>query len=216
MFAAIFGGLSLFTLWYLNVVRPRLRQRALETATKTVFLVPSKTQHDCGYAPQDQDEHILREISLPPNSEAIIDFVTHFNVTFSFSEVGIGFVGDLSKKPYFTRYFNRYVEVGKGREIDPALETTDDFIDKHHYYHHRWPNSRTITAGTVLSMAFKIKTIGEGTFPLHVYFMSNEIIGEEKICFVTVETAATVQPKCIDPEHQGRECTQGLPIKVAR
>jgi hypothetical protein len=204
MFAAIFGGLSLITLWWINVIRPRRRRRALRSAAKTFFLVPKARQHECKYAIQDDEEHVLKDISLWPNGETTVDMVIYIKETFSFTEIGIGFLGDPDRKPYFTKYFNRYVEIGRGREVDPARETDDDFVDKHFYYHRRV--NRTVTAGMVLSIAFTIKTRDVGFFPMHIYFLSDEPIGEGFDCFVTVEGAESLRQCCQEASHKSFRC----------
>lgn len=206
MFAAIFGGLSLLTLWYVNFLRPQWTQRARKAATKTYFLVPSKAQHDCSYATQSDDEHLLKELSLPPDTEMVIDFVMHTKTAISYSEFIVGFMGDLDKKPYFTKYNNRYVNIGRGREVDPALQTDDDFIDKHFYYHRKV--AKSVSAGTVLSSAFTIKTRSPGLYPLHILFVSDEPFGEEFNLFVTVEQTPTIKMRCVEPKHLRLECAR--------
>lgn len=141
--AAIFSGLSLLTIWYINFVKPRRKSRLLQRATKSHFLVPSAALHDCDYASQDDKEHTLNELTLPPNSEFIIDLIIRIHAPISFSEIVIGFKGEPDKKPYFTKYYNRYISIRKGREVDPSMETSDDYVDKHFYYQRRQQRSFT-------------------------------------------------------------------------
>jgi hypothetical protein len=207
MIAAIFSGLSLFTLWYINFVRPKRRSRELKAAADPFFLVPSRSQHDCDYARQDDEEHILKELSVSPNTDIIIDFIIKVKSAISYSELSIGFMGDLDKTPYATKYHNRYVSIGRGREIDPALENSDDFVDKHLYYHRRV--SRSISAGTVLSLAFSIKTRGAGLYPLRFLFISDEPLGEGATLFLTVEETPSVVLRCVESTHKNGTCTKG-------
>jgi hypothetical protein len=210
MLAAIFGGLSLITLWYVNFLKPKLKRRALKAATKTYFLVPLRTQHECSYADQDDQEHILKELSLRPNQETVVDLVAHVQATLSYSEICIGFMGDPNQEPYFTKYFNRYITSGRGREVDPELEQDDDFIDKHYYYHRKV--SKMVSAGTVLSLAFTIKTRDIGLYPLNIQFISDQEVGEEASLYVTVEKAATITLCCVDPNHKHLQCATGIAV----
>jgi hypothetical protein len=209
MLAAIFAGLSLATLWYINFLKPQVRRRALKGAIQTYFLVPLKAQHACSYANQDDEEHILKQISVPPNSELVVDLVMHIKVPISYSEWHIGFAGEMESKPYFSKYSNRYIAVGKGTEVDPSLKDSEDFIDKHFYYHVR-RGARSISAGTVISAAFTIKTRAAGLYPLRVIFVSEEDISEEASIFVCVESKPTLKVLCVDPSHKLRPCSQGV------
>lgn len=211
MIAAIFGGLSLCILVYVNVLRPYFRSNRLRRAAKTFFIVPRDDLHDCSYAVQDKDEHHLKEISLPPDSEATVDMIVNINAPFSYSEIIVGFLGDVKRKPYFEKYFNRYVSVGKGQEIDPSKERDDDFIDKYFYYHRKVEKS--VTLGMVISIAFKIKTRAEGVYPLHLYFVSNEPVQHENVCYITVEKERSFKLKCAIPDHKERQCAKDIGVK---
>jgi hypothetical protein len=213
MFAAIFGGLSLATLWYIKFFRPGRKNRLLRRPTRTWLLVSSAIQHECQYASQGGEEHTLNELTLPPNSEFIIDLVMKVNVPISYSEIQIGFMGDGDTKPYFTKYMNRYIKVGRGTEIDPSSGDTDDFIDKHLYYHRR--GTRTFSARTVLSMAFVIKTRDVGLYPLHLLFISGEPLGEEFHLFVTVEETPSIELVCTESKHKRLSCVI-IPIAFER
>jgi hypothetical protein len=194
MVAAIFAGLSLLTLWFVNFLRPKLKQQELRRPIQPYFLVPSLMQHDCTYAQQDEDEHIINELSLPPNSEFIIDLIIKVKTAISYSELCVGFIGELDKKPFASKYYNGYIKIGRGREVDPSVEDNDDFVDKHLYYHRRV--SREVTAGTVLSLAFTIKTREVGLYPMHFLFVSGDELGEGTILFITVEEAPTIKLRC--------------------
>jgi hypothetical protein len=197
--AAIFSGLSLLTIWYINFVKPRRKSRLLHRATRSHFLVPSAVQHGCDYANQDDKDHTLNELSLPPNSEFTIDLIIRIHAPISFSEIIIGFKGEPEKKPYFIKYYNRYISIGKGREVDPSRETTDDYVDKYFYYHRR--QQRSLNAGITFSLAFTMKTRDVGLYPLHLYFVSTEPLGEEFGLFVTVEQQPNIRLVCVDHTH---------------
>jgi hypothetical protein len=145
-------------------------------------------------------------LSVAPTTELIIDLVMHVKHAISYSELIVGFIGDLDKKPLVTKYCNRYVSVGRGKEVNPAEEREDDYIDKHLYYHRRV--SRTVSRGTVLSSAFTIQTRSEGLYPFHVLFVSEEPIGEEWFLFITVERTETIRMQCLELKHKLRDCWQ--------
>jgi hypothetical protein len=96
-------------------------------------LIPAACHHDCDYAPQDDDEHILTEITLPSNREVIVDMRLECKLAFSYTELIIGCMGELAAKPYPVKYFNMFIAVGDGQIVEPGQ--SGHYIDKHKYYH---------------------------------------------------------------------------------
>lgn len=208
MVAALCAAASLGTLWYVNFFKPRLRERRLLSCVSAYILVPRKNR-PCSYAMQDDNEHLLKEISLEGNKTHIVDFILRVNFPFSYSEILIGFTGDNpDRKPQILRWSNRFVRAGRGMEADPSLQNTDDYIDVHGCYHRKVSNK--FDRGAILSMAFTIETRDNGLYPLHIIFASHEKIGEITDLFVTVEPVSTVHLRCVDQTHSKLGCAKGI------
>jgi hypothetical protein len=170
--------------------------------------VPSRRNHFCEYAAQgDDDEHLLKELTLPPNSEVVVDFVIDFKTPISYSELSIECQGPLETKPYAVKYFNRFIELGDEQEIVPG-HGTRHYLDKHKVYHAR--GDRTFPPARI-SVAFIIKTRAIGTFPVRFSFPTDEIVGSVGGLFITVEESQTHSMRCFDPTHRERACaTHGI------
>jgi hypothetical protein len=189
MFALLIGCATFAVVYTVNVRRPKRRRKELEQPGSAYFLVPSRRNHSCEYAAQhDDDEHLLKELTLPPNSEVTVDFVIDLKVPISYSELNIECQGPVETKPYAIRYFNRFIELGEEQEIAPG-PGAKHYIDKHKVYHARGDRAFPPTR---IAVAFVIKTRSIGTFPVRFGFVSNEIIGSIGGLFITVEGTPTV------------------------
>jgi hypothetical protein len=158
-FAAI---AALAVVAHVNILRPLLRRKKSEKPVKTRCLIPSTRHHECDFAEQDAEEHIVETITLPSNSEAVVDFWFQPRLFFSTNEINLGCEGDRAKIPYATQYFNRFIEEGEGKQIVPGPGNRH-YIDKHHFYHLR-EGPRVWSRGSVVAMAFKFKTKAPGRY----------------------------------------------------
>jgi hypothetical protein len=206
---ALLVGCATFALVYtINVGLPRRRRKEFEHPGTAYFLVPSRRNHSCDYAIQDDDEHVLKELTLPSNSEITVDFVIDFSTPISYSELSIECQGPVETKPYGIRYFNRFVEDGQEIEISPNTPGSQHYRDKHKVYHAK--GDRTFPP-TRIAVAFVIKTRDPGTYPVIFGLIGSEVIGTIGNLFITVEDVATVKMRCVDPAHREKECsTSGI------
>ena len=86
--AALFALLSLSVAVHVNFIKPAIRRRSLRHSVSAYFIVPT-TARPCAYAHQDEEEHRLQEISLKPNTEAVIDLIMLSKCSFASSEVQV-------------------------------------------------------------------------------------------------------------------------------
>src|ERR1043166_4813876 len=82
MIAAILAGGSLLVAGHTQIVRPRLRRRKLKQPFRAYFLVTSLERFPLDYVPQDDREHYVKELVVPPNSEIPIQIVLEPRVSF--------------------------------------------------------------------------------------------------------------------------------------
>jgi hypothetical protein len=207
--AALFAFLSLSVAIYVNFVKPALRAQILKGCVSAYFIVPT-TARPCAYARQDDEEHRLKELSLKPNTEVVIDLIMLSQCTFAFSEVQVGFMGELERKPHILKYTNRFIRFGKHHEIDPSNADTEDYVDVNLSYHR--VGSRLFSADSTRSLAFTVRTNKPGVYPLKIQFGSDEHIGAVGNLYVTVEEDFTVKQRCVLDEHvrRGRACSEGI------
>src|SRR5437764_642506 len=99
MCSLVVGLVTCFVVLNVNIFRPRRRKKSLKAPVDAFFIIPAKRHHTCGYAAQDEDieGHLIREVTLPSNSETLVDLVLKVQTHFSFTELIIGCDGDSGK-----------------------------------------------------------------------------------------------------------------------
>jgi hypothetical protein len=70
-----------------DVFRPERRKRKLKRPGTSCFIVPDINQHDCSYAHQNETEHRVREIIIPPHRTAVIDIAIVPELNFNTSQL---------------------------------------------------------------------------------------------------------------------------------
>jgi len=83
--------------WFLTITaivhynrRPERHRRALKRLGKAYFLVPSSLHHGCDFAKQTDDEHWLKQIYLPSESDVVLDFIVIPRIEMDTSQVYLG------------------------------------------------------------------------------------------------------------------------------
>jgi hypothetical protein len=74
MISAVVAMIALAVIVQVNMVRPRLRRRRLRRPAEMWFIITKKTQHDCDFAIQDDQEHLVKTIVVQQDREVVIDF----------------------------------------------------------------------------------------------------------------------------------------------
>jgi hypothetical protein len=207
--SAFVALVALAVIVHVNILRPRLRRRRLKMPAHAWFVVPSKRHHGCDFAGQDHDEHILKTIVLPLNSEMTIDFRFKPRLFFHNSEIVIGCEGDTAPKA--KEYFNRFVAEGEGKHIIPGPGNRH-YIDKHGFYHYRESAAtRQWSRETFGAMAFKFRTGTRGRYTVDIYFLGDEVEGKNSELTVVVEDDPQTVMRCTDRKHKRLLCaTKGI------
>jgi hypothetical protein len=194
MIATFVGVATLGAVLHVNFIRPIRRRRKLRQPVKSLFVIPARRHHGCDFASQNEDEHLLKTVVLPANSEIIVDLRFEPRVFFTNAEIVVGCEGDPSTVPHGTEYFNRFIEAGEGKQIVPGSGNLH-YIDKHGFYHVR-ETPRQWSRGTFRAMAFKFKTQKPGKYQLDIYFMGDEVEGKSTNLQITVEDRPTTIMHC--------------------
>jgi hypothetical protein len=84
---------------HVNILRPLLRRKKMKKPVKALCVIPSTRHHECDFADQDAEEHLVRTITLPSDSEAIVDFWFQPRLFFSTNEINLGCEGNSLKFP---------------------------------------------------------------------------------------------------------------------
>jgi hypothetical protein len=205
--------LTLIIVFYLNSFEQARRRRRLLRAGDAYFVIPSSIHHRCRYAVQNELEHLVQTIVLPPNAEIVVDLALRPSVEFDTTETAFGCDGDLSKKPYPFEYYNRFIESGHRRHVIPGLDNAfNDYLDKHHYYH--TVEQSRFNVGNVKAMGFKIRTLSTGTYQMKMEFSGSTVRGEFTGLTIVISDTMFDVMHCVDPNHQHRDCVVGIRRRI--
>jgi hypothetical protein len=75
MLAAFMAICTFSVVFYVNIIRPRIRLRALEHPVDAYFVIPSQLAHGCDFAIQNEDDHLTKAITLPSQCDSLVDLV---------------------------------------------------------------------------------------------------------------------------------------------
>jgi hypothetical protein len=178
------------------------------------FVIPRRADRACAFAEQDNEGHLLKAITVPAQSEVIVDLVLFPKLPFTSSEIYVGCegAGDVRARPYATEYFNRFIEVGSGRSIKPG-EGSTHYIDRDHLYHIKEPMVWSVRS--TRAIAFKMLTGEPGTYPFKLFFPGDAVEGVTADLLIRVEDCPTTRMHCVDPKHAHKPCAVGIAPKVS-
>ena len=132
------------------------------------FLIPSKEKYDgISYYEQDDEEHLVEELQIPPNTEDVIFLWIKPKINIELGERYFGFESEDGGENPEIRYCNPFVK--------EESKTPDYYIDWHGYYHMigASPEQRIWQAGEVYVPSFKITTHSKGDFIFQAVFHIN-------------------------------------------
>lgn len=170
-----------------------------------IFVV-HKTQHHytCQFAKQDDLDHELKTIVLPSNSTVIVDLVFKPRTFFRATEYYLGCDGDgANTKPVITRYLNRFIEKGDGKEIIPG-PGNKHMIDVYGYYHKR--DDQIFSVSTPIATAFVLETKSSGSYQFNINFTGDEFRGQIRDLMIVVEDTPKTVMRCAIRKHRRLTC----------
>ena len=115
MISAFFSAAALFLIWYTQIGRPWRRRRKLKRPFKAYFLITSVNRFPLSYVLQDEKtEHLVKELTVPPNSEIPIQILLKPRLSFLEREIYFGCDESLvaENKPRATEWFVPFVTQG--------------------------------------------------------------------------------------------------------
>ena len=173
---AIGGFFILFGRWlYHNIWRKYYR---VKNPADIYFWTPKKSDYQLDYIEQDEDEHLLEQLTLPPNSEKVIFLSIKPKLDIVVNELSFGCEGKKDDKPEPCMYFNQFVHRG----INEKSPDTDHrhYVDSNlHYHMEEW--NKVFIKGITIIHGFKIKTKNKGDYPFKIRFLTIEGEGQANL-----------------------------------
>ena len=173
-----------------------IRRWRLRHPCEVDFLILPRDQGSHAYAIQDNKEHRVKELILPPNGVFEIEIIYLPKLPFFESKVAFGCEKVDPGKPYAIERFNRFIESGKSHWV-PGHDPEDALTRTKMYWAKR-EEHRPIGTGIILG--FKLKTKNVGTYPMILAFVTDEVEGSAMLT-IRVEDPAKTPMVCCKKGH---------------
>jgi hypothetical protein len=205
MIAAFLAGASFLVAGHSQILRPWLRRRKLRQPFRAYFLVTSLGRlPTLDYVLQDDEEHFVKELVVPPNSEIQIQIVLEPTVSFLQRELYFGcdeYSAD-KNKPHAIEYFVPFVAKGVRGQGKPDAAHPGHYIDYNGFYHVREDYLYTKDTRVI---GFKLVTGVTGTYPAQIYTQTDDVRGRADL-IIKVERPAKTKMRCFMTGHRSKGC----------
>jgi len=204
MFSTVFGGAVFLMVLHTQFIRPWRRRRKLRHPFKAHFVITARNRFELSYAQQDDKDHIVKELVVPPNAKIPVQILLEPKVSFMEREIYFGCEESLADegKPQATEYFVPFVREGVRRSGKPDAQHPGHYTDYHGFYHVRQDYLYTNDARIV---GFMLETKSTGTYPAQVYTVGDEVRGRADLT-IKVEQPVQTKMRCESKTHRKRGC----------
>jgi hypothetical protein len=200
--SAVFSLTTLLLIVYVQIIRPRRRRRKLRRPFHAYFLITSRGRFPLDYVHQDDQEHYVKELVVPPHSEIPIQIALEPKISFLQHELYFGCDEHLvnEDKPRATEWFVPFVREGVRRLGKPGAEHPGHYTDYNGFYHVR---EKYLYTKDTRVIGFKLLTRACGTYPAQVYTVTDDERGRADLV-IRVEHSATTKMRCYMKGHRVR------------
>jgi hypothetical protein len=207
--SVLFGATTIFLVWYTQIFRPWRRRRRLRRPFDAHFLITAADQFPLDYVQQNNREHYVKKLVVPPHSEIPIQIVLVPKVSFMQHELYFGCDESLmdKNKPRATEWFVPFVREGVRKSGKPGPDHPGHYTDINGFYHVR--ENYLYTADCRI-IGFKLLTGRTGTFRAQVYTQTDDVRGRADLK-IKVEEPAKTKMRCYRKWHRIRFCMTAPP-----
>jgi hypothetical protein len=197
--SAFLSAAAVSLIVYTQIVRPWKRRRKLKRPFDAYFLITSLGRFPLNYVQQDDREHLVKELVVPPNSEIPIQIVLEPRLSFMEREIYFGCTESLvdKGKPYAAEYFVPFLRKGVRRKPDAA--NPGHYTDYNGFYHVR--ENYLYTKDTRV-IGFKLVTRETGTYPAQIYTVTDDARGRADLVIRVEPARATTKMRCYRKGHR--------------
>jgi hypothetical protein len=183
---------------YEFLIRPVCLRHKLKRPCNAWFLIPSTDQKIIDFAEQTTEQHYVRDLTLPADSEVEIEILYRPSIAFLCSAMYFGCNEqnnkDLDIKPLIKAFLNPLIERGGIRKETPDDNPETNSIDRHKYYHIK--KQRHLTRGEIYSFGIKIQTRIVGLYRFRICFIGDEVGCLKNEMFIRVEERVSTRMRC--------------------
>jgi hypothetical protein len=189
--------------------RPLRRRYRLRWPCHAWFIIPASNQGNIDYAEQNESEHYIENLILPPHSHIEIGILYISSIPFTAAEIYFGCEEQdnraISTKPLVEGFHNRFVEQGNRiRQETPDSHPDSNYIDHHKYYHIR--RARNVARKEPYTLGFKVQTREPGTYKAILYLVGEEVGRPRNALSIIVQDGPVCTMKCVHPGHRRNGC----------
>jgi hypothetical protein len=202
--SAVLSGTVVSLIVYTQIIRPWWRRQKLRRPFEAYFLITSLGRFPLNYVLQDDNEHYVKELVVPPNSEIAVQIVLEPTVSFMQHELYFGCGEHLvdANKPCATEYFVPFVVKGVRGSGKPDAAHPGHYIDYNGFYHVR--ENYLYTKDTRV-IGFKLQTKAPGIYAAQIFAVSDDVRGRADLT-IRVEQPVRTKMRCHMEAHQVRGC----------
>jgi hypothetical protein len=180
----------------------RRREEELNDPIDLHFLIPERSQRSIEYAEQDDEEHLLNEIIIPPDTKTLVELRLHPKTKFVTTYLLFGCLDDGSaisrqRKPHPIRLADVY---GQGL-IEPNSQpwvTAGHVVNKRFQY--RWNNYLRWDGHSSIIIGIEIVSHAIGEYTWHVTLVGDEL-EKSKELVMRVEEPSGAMLICANGDH---------------
>jgi hypothetical protein len=200
--SACLSGIAVYLIMHVQIIRPWRRRRKLKRPFNAYFLITSVGRFPLNYVVQDNDEHFVKKLIVPPNAEIPIQIILRPRLSFLQREIYFGCEEGVvsEKKPRATEYFVPFVREGVRRSGKPDKDHPGHYTDYNGFYHvredHLYANDDRI-------IGFKLVTKAVGIYPAQIFTVTDEVRGRADLLII-VEQPTKTKMRCERKGH--RQC----------
>jgi hypothetical protein len=204
MVSALLGAATISLVWYTQIFRPWRRRRRLRRPFDAHFLITAADQFSLDYVQQNNREHYVKKLVVPPNREIPIQIVLVPRVSFMQHELYFGCDESLmdENKPRATEWFVPFVREGVRKSGKPDAEHPGHYTDTNGFYHVRENYLYTADCRVI---GFKLLTGRPGTFRAQVYTVTDDVRGRADLK-IKVQEPPKTKMRCYRKWHRIQLC----------
>jgi hypothetical protein len=202
--SALLGATTLSLVWYTQIFRPWRRRWRMRRPFDAHFLITASDQFRLDYVQQNNREHYVKKLVVPPHREIPIQIVLVPKVSFMQHELYFGCDENLrdENKPRATEWFVPFVREGVRKSGKPDAEHPGHYTDINGFYHVR---ENYLYTSDCRIIGFKLLRGNPGTFRAQVYTVTDDVRGRADLK-IKVQERPKTRMRCYRKWHRIRLC----------
>jgi hypothetical protein len=173
-------------------IQPAIHRLRLRGPVGSHFVVVEIEKYKNDFAIQDDREHLVSELIVPPHEDVYIHLRFKNRLSFTQYHFVLYFDGDINRKPIIDNFHLKFIRRGSRKDRSPESDPSH-YTDYHGSYHIEETKHRAW--GDYFVYAFNVKTRDPGTYNAIVTLNADGVSAESHLK-LRVEPHSTHQMRC--------------------